>query len=241
MHSLIGCVCICATGSINNIQSRSIPYLLFFSFLNHFCQISSSAACFLFYWRGWGPLENTKKFTFSFHLSQNSGFFLEFWLFSPEFDFVWNSKLLWIRTSFLEFWFFWGEFWLFSWNLTSCGIPHFCEFWLFSWTSDFLWIPTSFLEFWFFGGEFWLLPGTSDFFEILTFFLEFEHFFCYSDFFWILNFSRNFDFLGNSDFFWILNFWVNSDFFLLFWLFLNYNIFLDFWLFSWTVDFSLNF
>lgn len=180
-------------------------------------------------------------FTFSFHLSQNSGFFLEFWLFSPEFDFVWNSKLLWIRTSFLEFWFFWGEFWLFSWNLTLCGIPHFCEFWLFSWTSDFLWIPTSFLEFWFFGGEFWLLPGTSDFFEILTFFLEFEHFFCYSDFFWILNFSRNFDFLGNSDFFWILNFWVNSDFFLLFWLFLNYNIFLDFWLFSWTVDFSLNF
>ena len=205
-----------------------------FSLFLIICQISCPAACFLFYWKGWGPLENAKKFSFYLLLSA----------------FSWNSD-------------FWGEFWPFPWNLTLCGIPNFWEFRLFSWTSNFLGITTSFLEFWLFGGILTFLGiqifffwggGNSDFYlGFVTFSLEFWHFSCYSDFFWLMNVFLDFWLFGNSIFFLgILTFWVNSDFFLGLrtfsefwlltfslesWLFSCYSDFFGIQTFSWTSDF----
>lgn len=182
MHSLIGCVCICATGSINNIQSRSIPYLLFFSFLNHFCQISSSAACFLFYWRGWGPMENTKKFSFYLLLSP----FSEFWLFLGILAFF---PWIWLCVEFQTF--VNSDFFLGILIFLGGILTFFLEF-DFVWNSTFLWILTFLLDFWlfvnsdfflgiliFWGGiltftwDFWLFRNFDIFLRIRTFFLLF--------------------------------------------------------------------
>lgn len=120
------------------------PYrsLIFcFSLFLIICQISSSAACFLFYWRGWGPLENTKKFSFYLLLSP----FSEFWLFLgilAFFPWIWlcvEFQTFGNSDFFLGILIFWGGILTFTW-----------DFWLFRNSDIFLRIRTFFLLFWLF-------------------------------------------------------------------------------------------